>query len=395
MLKSLRLSNLLSFGPDSPALPLRPLNVLIGANGSGKSNVFEALGLLQAAPHDLTGPVSEGGGIREWLWKGSPPGSEASIEVVIDYPSGPMPLRYRLALGDRGQRLEVTDERIECERPQAGESKPYFFFGYESGSPMLNVRGGTKRALKREDVDPSRSILSQRQDPDQYPELTFLGGRFASIRFFREWNLGRHTEPRLPQRPDLGNSFLMENGQNLGLVLNRLRKSAETKGRLREYLRAFYAEMEDVDVSIEGGAVQVFVQERGWSIPATRLSDGTLHWLSLLAILLDRNPPGMLLRDPPALLCIEEPEIGLHPDMIPVVAKLLTEASQHVQIIAATHSDALIDALSDTPECVVIFEKREGQTAMSRLDKNELAVWLQKYRLGELWRKGEIGGNRW
>ena len=73
----------------------------------------------------------------------------------------------------------------------------------------------------------------------------------------------------------------------------------------------------------------------------------------------------------------------------------MCEASKHSQVIVTTHSDVLVDALTDRPESVVICEKHDGQTEMRRLDKQDLANWLEKYRLGDLWTSGELGGNRW
>ncbi len=385
-LRSLRLTDLLSFGSGSSSVELEPLNVLIGPNGSGKSNIIEAVGLLQSAPRELAPPVSLGGGIKEWLWKGAETPT-ASIETVVDYPRGEMPIRYRLSFKEVGQRLEVADERIEDERPKSSaHSRPYFYFGYERGRPMLNVQG-EHRALQREDLDANRSVLAQRQDPDLYPEVTYLGRAFSSIRCFREWNFGRYTAPRMPQPSDLPNEFLSEDARNLGLVLNRLRKDPRAKRDLLEHMRLLYERVQDVDVSIEGGTVQVFVQENGWAIPATRLSDGTLRWLCLLTILLHPNPP--------PLVCIEEPEMGLHPDLMPSLAKMLLIASARTQLIVATHSDGLVDALTETPEAVIVCEKLNGATKLRRLSKPELSTWLEKYTLGQLWRSGEIGGNRW
>ena len=108
--------------------------------------------------------------------------------------------------------------------------------------------------------------------------------------------------------------------------------------------------------------------------------------MCLLALLCDP--------DPPPLLCIEEPELGLHPDILPRLADLLIEASQRTQIIVTTHSDILVDAMTEIPESVVVCEKKEGKTSMVRLNKEELAVWFDHYRLGQLWTRGEIGGTR-
>ena len=81
-LRSIRLQNILSFGPDTPELTLEPLNVLIGPNASGKSNLIEALSLLAAAPHDLQQPIREGGGVHEWLWKGAERLGSATMDVT-------------------------------------------------------------------------------------------------------------------------------------------------------------------------------------------------------------------------------------------------------------------------------------------------------------------------
>lgn len=393
-IKSLQFSNILSFGESPVRLNLKALNVLIGPNSSGKSNVIEALGLLQQAPRELAVPVREGGGVRDWLWKGAPRTPTATIEVVVKslkvdpgmgYPLHGKGLRYRLSFTAVAQRLEVTDERIEDEAPDLGHTKPRFYFGYEQGRPMLNVAGG-HRQLQKEDIDVQQSVLSQRKDPDTYPEVTYVGRLFEAFRMYRDWSFGRYTPPRLPQKADLPNDFLTEDAANLGLILNRLRQRADVRRQLLQGLQALYEGAEDVDVSIEAGTVQVFVLEKAGKIPGTRLSDGTLRWVSLLAILL--HP------DPPPVVCIEEPEIGLHPDMMPRLADLLRDASTRMQLVVTTHSDALVDALTDTPDAVVVVEKPAGATTLRRLDREELAEWLKRYSLGQLWTKGEIGGNR-
>ena len=160
------------------------------------------------------------------------------------------------------------------------------------------------------------------------------------------------------------------------------------KRKLLSALGKLFDGIVDVNYPVTGGTVALFLEEEGdRSIPATRLSDGTLRYLSLLAILLHPEPP--------PLICIEEPELGLHPDLLPTLTDLMCEASERTQLIITTHSDVLVDALTDKPESVVICEKHDGQTEMRRLDKNDLAKWLKKYSLGDLWTSGELGGNRW
>ena len=385
-IRRIKLENLLSFGPNTEELELAPLNILIGPNGSGKSNLIEAIGLLKATPRDLTAPIREGGGIRDWIWRGEPKVSSAYIEVILDNPKGAA-LRYCLGFAEKGQRFELTDERIENEEAYSNHSTPYLYYELQGGRATLNDRGETQRQLRLEEMDPQQSILAQRKDPDHYPEVTWLGEAFDRMRLYRESSFGRHTPPRLPQPVDMPNDFLGEDGKNLGLVLNRLRREPKAKERILKTVCQLYEGITDLDVSLEGGTVQVFAQEGNIAVPATRLSDGTLRFLCLLAILCHPNPP--------PLVCIEEPELGLHPDILPILGDLMREASDRCQLIVTTHSDVLVDALTDTPESIVVCEKHVGKTEMRRLDRSSLKEWLKSYSLGELWSKGKLGGNRW
>jgi len=280
----------------------------------------------------------------------------------------------------------LVDERVENESPQREHDKPFFFYHYDHGRPVISV-GKNERHLEREDVEADQSILSQRKDPDQYPEITYLGKSYGRIRLYREWAFGRSTVPRRPQKADQPNDCLSEDFQNLGLVLNRLGREPEVKRRILENLGRLYGSIGDYHINIEGGTVQLFLHESGFAIPATRLSDGTLRYLCLLTILCDPAPP--------PLICIEEPELGLHPDALPTVAGLLIDASHRTQLVVTTHSDVLVDELTEQPESVVVCEKDEGSTTMRRLERSELKNWLEKYRLGELWTRGELGGTRW
>ena len=129
-------------------------------------------------------------------------------------------------------------------------------------------------------------------------------------------------------------------------------------------------------------------QEEGLHHP--NIFNTTVRWNSALS-LPARRALAILIYS--SVICIEEPETGLHPDVIPAFANLLVEASKHIQIIVTTHSDILVDALSNTPEAVVICEKVNGASQLRRLNADDLQVWLEKYRLGELWTSGQLGGN--
>ena len=373
---SIRARNLLSFGPDTEELELRPLNVLIGPNGSGKSNLIETIGLLRAVPGRMINTIVEGGGIREWIWRGEPRPTEAELETVVAGPDGCKPLRYRLAIaGSDNNAFNVVEERLEDDAQQGRRL-------------LLQSNGKVAQigVLKTRQPHPQESMLAGFRHPD-FPELAHLTDELPRIALFREWNFGRNHPVRLPQQPDLPNSFLAEDAGNLGLVLNQFMREYDAREQLIGALRAFYEGIDDYHVDIQYGTVQTFVREGRNTIPASRLSDGTLRFLCLLTILCHPSPP--------PLICLEEPELGLHPDILPNLVELLRSAANRCQLIVTTHSDVIVDALTDTPESVVVCEKHDGSTTLKRLDAGDLGHWLKDYRLGELWSSGELGGNRW
>ncbi len=394
-IRTIRLQDILSYGPAAVELALEPLNVLIGPNGSGKSNLINVLSVLRGAPRNLAETIRSRGGTTEWLWKGRDRLAPASVEITVEHPTEKMPLRYGLSFTAVRNRFELYDETLENEEPQPGHENPFFYYRYQRGDPVVNVRslssntGFDERRLAREKVHPEESILSQRRDPDSYPELTYFATQVERIGIYREWNLGPDTPFRQPQNADLPQDTLLEDGANLGLVLNKLMNLPLVKREIMQRIRTFYPDIEDIATAIVGRTVEVFFHEKGLRhpVPAVRLSDGSLRLLCLLAVLCHPEPH--------LITCIEEPELGLHPDVIPDIADLLIAASKRTQLVVTTHSDILIDALTDVPESVIVCEKRQGETRLHRLERENLKPWLKKYRLGELWSKSEIGGNRW
>lgn len=192
---------------------------------------------------------------------------------------------------------------------------------------------------------------------------------------------------RLPERTDEQNIFLEKDFRNWNMILNRLSNDLATKQRILDALRDLRQGIADYHSFVAENTVQLLLQENGYSIPATRLSDGTLHFLCLLTILCDPAPP--------PLVCIEEPELGLHPDILPTLSELLREAASRTQLIVTTHSADLVDLFSDEPDAVIVVENQQGVSTLNRLSREELAPWLEDYCLGQLWMSGEIGGTRW
>lgn len=402
LIESLQLKNFLSYGPQSKAISLLPLNVLIGPNGSGKSNLIEILNLLRTFPTDISTFFRQGMGFNQWLWKG-----ENSTHNGLKFPLFELSVETRMSKsGDEicshkctilPGHFTLVLETIEIQT-DAGKLPVYVIEGKQTFlyRTIRDASGTNSRQQiiigdegEGEEFDHEQSVLSQIKDRKQYPEITQLGQSYSAIRIFRNWNLGRNTPPRQLQPADLANDFLAEDASNLALIINDLQNKPGVKRQIIKHLQQFNPQFEDITTLVYGNTVQLFLHEKGLkeTIPATRLSDGTLQFLCLLAILCHPEPP--------PLVCIEEPELGLHPDVMPILAELLLEASQRMQLIVSTHSDALVSALSSTPEAILVCERDENGTQLKRLEAKPLAAWLEKYSLGDLWRMGEIGGVRW
>ncbi|MCW1925847.1 AAA family ATPase [Luteolibacter arcticus] len=404
LIRHIKVSGLLSFGPKGIDLSMRPLNVLIGPNGSGKSNFLEVLNLIRESVSPLrsfSGPVSESGGADEWMWKGdwglddSPP--PASLSWVVSGPGEKFDpdqgggVHHSVQFYSYQNELKLADERIEMALPSRGRKDPWWFYHMNrNGKPLVaHLQDSTEEVTRipHDKLVPGASILTQVRSPNRYEVFRYLEEQYSSIQLYRDWSFGPHAQIRKPNMPDDRADSLGRAGLNLAAVAASM--SSRVKKQVVTGMQILYPDVRDVRVRpAPGGTLKLYLEEGDeMEIPASRLSDGTLRYLALLLILLNPKPA--------PLIVIEEPELGLHPDVIPAVAKLLIDASQRTQLVVTTHSRMLIDALGDDPECVVVCEKQEGESIFERLDRKQMAAWLEKYSLGDLWSKGEIGGNRW
>jgi predicted ATPase len=394
LIETIKIQNFLSFGPEPMELNLKPLNILIGPNGSGKSNLIEAIDLMRSTPVDLQDGIRKKGGISQFLWKGETD-SKAGIELtlflnVFDRKKN-RPIRHQISFSELGDRFHLNGELVadkDCMNNQC-----QIYYQNEKEQPIILAYSNSQLSPETIDIAdkswaPNQSILQQRRDPKRYPQLTSITDEYRQICIYRDINVSKDSYARKGQKTDYKADFLDEDLYNLALVINHLENSNMWDSFLN-YLQKFYEPLERITTKIENGNVQVYLHERGLThpIPATRFSDGFLRFLSLLVVLI--HP------DPPPLICIEEPELGMHPDSLPILAALLKEAAERTQLIVTTHSDALVNEFTDEPESVVVCEKEFGATTFKRLNRQALSEWLQKYSLGELWRMGEIGGNRW
>ena len=405
ILKSIHPVNLLSFGPETEPIELDRLNVLIGPNGSGKSNFIELIRLLYLLPDkEPWNVVLATGGVDEWLWKGSKLRSpKCSLQARFSFgdldrlDEGPEPRLYDFSidLEKYESSFRVSGETIGTRANYGRRNGLYSWFERSGSQGTIHPRMADSPI--RFDLNLDRSILSQLTSRlvqasgigTILPELFDITEFFEDFDFHQDWEFGVDCPPRDPQPVGQPVLRLEEDGHNLAQMLAHYRDNHKSVfEELTDLVKRFYEPVKSVEVRIVSTHLQIAIEEHGgFSVPAYRLSDGMLRWLAMLSILLNPTPP--------AVTCIDEPELGLHPDIIPTLAELLREASARTQLIVTTHSPSLVDAFSEDPGAICVSEKIKGSTVIRRLSQEDLAAWLKEYSLGDLWTSGQIGGNRW
>ncbi len=386
-LQELLIEGLLSFG-EKTLFEFGQLNILVGPNGSGKSNLIDCLRVFRSAPFDIQEAFKDSG-FEEWLCKSVNIKSDtALLEVTAKLPELPDKIRHQVRLGPPFSARARIEEVVSGAE---GETQ-YFVGSYRSGA-TLSVAGTGRRRRERKldesEYDPFGSILSQIRDVGQYPEITRLSNFYASIRIYSEWMFGRNSNLREATPTGRSDATLSESMDDLALILNGL-----TGTTAHEKIRVLLQELKETYVDyvtrIMFGRVGLELVEKPFDrlpLPAKRLSDGTLRFLALAAILFQS--------DPPPLICLEEPELGMHPDMIRMVAGMIVDASTKTQLIITTHSEHLLTALQDDFDALFAFDAGLDGSVVRRFNREEYKDWRQEHTLGELWTSGELGGNRW
>ncbi len=390
LFQRIKAQNLLSFGPEGIDLELGPLNVLIGPNGSGKSNLLDVFSLFQAAPREIAAPIRQGGGIHDWIWRGDP---KAVAHIFVDVAGhlirmqspNQESLRHELAFFEIGSNFRIRDERILSVNKNSQATSIYLLDAEVPRELFRRSGGGYDDLSPKMAMD--KSILAQLKDPLRYSELSRLSRFYDAVRLYRNWPFGRDPIFTSYQSVDVISRPMAEDFSNAWIFLNRLTQHPSTKARLIEKIADIYDGVTEFGFDIQGSTVGVFLTEGQYNVPVNRLSDGTIRYICLLAILLDPEPP--------PFIAIEEPELGIHPDLMPRIVDLMIDASSRTQLVVTTHNDTIVDALNDRPESIIVCEKHDGQTEFNRLDRADLKHWLDKYRLGDLWVKGALGGTRW
>jgi len=344
---------------DLQPLELRPANILIGSNGAGKSNLLSFLNLLRAiAGGTLQDYVGRAGGAETLLRYGAKetPVMWASVHFTGKTGDGTYFLQLAATATDS---LVFVEEQARYTRVRG------------SGLQLTRLGAGHKE---------SRLMA----DENQFLEIWEL---LADVQFFHFQDTSETAHIRRHGYVEDGR-HLRNDGSNLAAFLYGLKLQHQPYyRRIVEAIRQVAPFFHDFVLVPKERSILLNWKDRDSEhlFGPHQLSDGTLRAMALIALLL--QPEDQL----PGLIVLDEPEIGMHPYAIEVLASLIQGAATHRPLIVATQSVSLINYFE--PEDIVVVTRRDGQSHFERQNSQALATWLQEYAIGDLWEKNLIGGN--
>jgi predicted ATPase len=346
-------------------LPLQPINLLIGANGSGKSNFIGVFAFLQAIREGkLTQYVTNAGGAEKVLHFGSKVTKEISFYFSFE---GEMN-QYKLKLAptaDDG--LFPTSEFVYFCDKSMGHAGPY-------NRAVPAAKQGREAGIS---------------DPRNDRIANWVRRRLGSWRLYHVHDTSSSSPMRKTAKVD-DNQFLRADGSNLAAFLYYLKErhfdSYSLVQRAVQRVAPFFDDFQLKPLNLKPDDIKLEWRHKRSEqyFDASSFSDGTLRFIALATLFL--QPTAFR----PSMILVDEPELGLHPYAIEMLASLMRQASVETQLIVSTQSSLLLDHFE--PEDVLVADRVDGGTQLTRLEPAKLASWLDEYSMGQLWEKNEIGG---
>jgi predicted ATPase len=374
MLHTLAVANYRSI--NSLILPLGRLNLIIGANGSGKSNLYRALRLLaETAQGGVVNALAREGGLASSFWAGPEQISRRMRNGEVPVQGGPNQERKYLRLGFAGEdfgyaislglppppRVSPTafalDPEIKRECIWAGASYRPASLLVDRAGPMIRLREGRAWQVVAQHTPNYDSLFDQIGNDPNCPEVFQLRETIRRWRFYDHFRSDAEAPARQPQ---LGTRtpVLHHDGRDLAAALQTIREVGDRAAMEAAIDDAFPGSRLHIDFQL-GGRFVVELHQEGLLRPlsAAELSDGTLRYLLLVAALLTPRPS--------SLMVLNEPETSLHPDLLPALGRLIIAASQRTQVWVVSHASRLIATLKESPECNTLeLDKQLGQTCI-------------------------------
>ena len=367
-------------------IKLNPLNVLIGANGSGKTSILDVFSLLaNSASGKLNGFLSEQNGIDSNLSNltAANAGKARFMSIDLTMPvEGYKPIEYRLAIAPQGTSHQIADEQLSQYKDKPAPFK-HIVAQHEN---VVYYEWKKEKKLVRPNWDYNTKESALSQVPKMFREPEDFRKRLASSTHYHVLDVSRRAPIRLPQQ--MRDATLPgHDGENIVSCLYTLRETDPDRFELIEAtLRAGFPDFERLNFPpVAAGTLAMTWKDRSSKYPfyMHQLSEGTLRFLWLVTLL---QSPGLT-----EVTMIDEPEVSLHPELLSLLADLLRDASNRTQLIVATHADRLVRFLQQS-EILTINTNEEGASDVVRADELDLENWLKEYTMDEVWRMGRIGG---
>jgi predicted ATPase len=368
------------------------LNLLVGPNASGKSNLLRLLELIAETAKGGLANAMKPGGIVPLLW---------------DYRASSFRWKLRIDPVDSGRDRVQDALTLECDLEHLPSTSSYRiamdslgnWYRYDRNlekSPSYVYTRDARRAMYYDqqarnlvpfpDPDPNESLLPQISDARTNPIPTHTKRTLEAWRIYHDVHVERGSPMRSPATTQFV-KLVASDGSNLVSVLHTLYTSdREFKQQINDGMRAGFGDQFEELVFQPAAAqqIQLAIQWKSSKHPhaGQDLSDGTLRFLFLLTVL--ASP------DPATLIAIDEPEVGLHPSMLPIVAEYAAEAASRTQVVMTSHSPVFLDALSEVEPQVTLLHWEDGQTRLFPLSSEAMEKWLKEYRLGQLFTSGDL-----
>jgi len=348
-------------------LHLSQINVLTGANGTGKTNLYNSVFLLaKAAAGGFAQVVAEEGGMPSVLWAGARKsrslGAIRMEPVRMTLGIKTDTFSYELMCGlpkqTSGEKSsfsldpEVKEERVWMDAPHG--LKVTFFERSPKGAWILD--NDERLADYSGELLPTESVLSQLREPHLYPELSSLRAEISRWRFYHHFRTDAESPLRHPQ-VGVRTPVLAHDGRDLAAALQTINEVGQSQDLHEAIRQAFPGASLEIEHDEDTGMFAVLLRMPGLRRPlrARELSDGTLRYLCLLAALLSPHPP--------SLLALNEPETSLHPDLLEPLARQLVNAGKYSQLWVVTHSQRLAELVEKfSGESPIKLELIGGET---------------------------------
>jgi len=381
-LKSVSLSGFKSI--EQMDLDLRPFNVLIGANGAGKSNLISFFKLVYEMRQGRLQNFVRDWGADALLFYGAKTTQRLDAHLLFeDEDTGFVTYRVRLYPTPRDS-LVYEEEGVDLRPRETVTAK--------TSIGQATFGCGAARSALESDLAPSIEIW--RRDPSDGAQVAVRAGEMI-VDSIKKWGVYHFHDTsataKIRKRGYIhDNQKLHSDGANLAAFLRGIQVGHPAYyPRILETIRLIAPWFGDFVLEpLKENENDVLLNWRdGYSdrvFGPHQLPDGTLRAVALIALLL--QPEKQL----PSLVVVDEPELGLHPYALNAIVGLLKGASHHCQVLVATQSASFVDQCD--PEDVIVVEREEGKSAFRRLDAEPLQQWLEEYSLGELWQKNVFGG---